>query len=98
MGRLPARKGLPLSALYLLVSMLATLLLMAMPTANYSPPGDVPIAKYNEFLELLALLCLAVGLALGTAWRNLVAARPGSRSDWAWLTGGVLFLRSSTWQ
>jgi hypothetical protein len=73
------RRSPPLSTLYLLVATPAALLGNSLPTANY-----------NHLLDILAPLCLALGVALGTAWRKIELG--GMRLDRALLAGGVLAL------
>lgn len=73
------REAPPLSLIYLLVAVPATLLGNTLPTANF-----------NHLLDLLAPLCLVLGVALGTAWNGLHV--PGERADWAWVAVGVLLL------
>ncbi|MEO6458780.1 MAG: hypothetical protein ABIO92_11005 [Chloroflexia bacterium] len=86
-------KGVPqLSAIYLLVAIPFTLVIFALPTANFGDPGDLPVAKYNQFLDILALLCLTLGAALGTVWQWLDNSSRRMRLDWAFLKGGVLLL------
>jgi len=86
-------KGVPqLSAIYILVAIPFTLAIFALPTANFGDPGDLPVAKYNQFLDILALLCLAFGASFGSVWQGLVNSSRNMRLDWALLMGGVLLL------
>lgn len=81
-----------LGALYLLISIPAALVSFALPTANYNDIAGPAVAKYNQFLDILAPLCLVLGLALGTTLGSMFRARRGARLDWVCLTAGILLL------
>ena len=83
LGRAARRRSLPpLSALFLLVSIPATLLAILHPTGNY-----------NHLLNLLAPFCLAVGLLAGVASDWIAEGREGRQRMWmgAGLLAGTLF-------
>ncbi len=75
------KSEIPLSALYLLVSIPASLLSNSLPTANY-----------NHLLDILAPLCLTLGVALGTVWRRTRGGGGNMRARVAWTSATLVVL------
>jgi len=81
-----------LSALYLLLSIPAALISFALPAASYNVIADAAPDRYDQFLSILAPLCLVFGVALSTALRGMAESGRGARLDWSCLTAGLLLL------
>lgn len=71
----------PLSAVYLLTAIPFTLIALLHPTGNY-----------NQLLNILAPLCLAVGVSAGAAWHRLAGVRGRGKLMAAVALGGALVL------